>query len=1086
MGVQGLWKIVGPVARPITLESLEDKRLAIDASIWLYQFQMAMRDRKTGDTLHGAHIMGTFRRILKLLFHGIKPVFVFDGDAPMLKKRTIEKRKRRKQGAGNDLAKTAQKLLSAQLRTRDALTATAAGNSDVDTGEQVGADAVYLEDLDKPASPLKTIRKDALRDEYALPQSEGPLASRAKMSDPRIATEEELREFIEDLRPEDLDIESEFFSTLPTEVKYEILGDLRLKTRQVNHRRVQQMRGAAAVDFSRAQINHLMERNQYTQKLLSVTDELGKSAIAIPTRVAGSRNREYILVKQDASKGGGWVLGVKNPEVYNTEPITIDTTTDESVDEHTDTDEFEEVVAPQDEKAGLPTPDVQARRALAEEAVRARFAAAAPGPVADPYLDQPVASTSRGTGLFQQDAAVDDEDVILQRVLYESAQSAEAHDLHRPSLPPAASTSRLAGSPAQPHQPVASSSRSISVTIPSLPQPPPPSGNGAGADETDDDDLEYVSVPVTDHTATTAAQPNAPAPASPPAAPIEADGEGSDEFEEVAVAPPSRPPLQPAPLAPAPASAPPFGPPTASSFAPLSPSHRPPRPASSRPVSPPPMRPRTPPTPEPAPTRTLFDSMLPSDSESESETSPRKPPPAPLPLPLPTAPSSAAPPATARLSPSPDPFQRFDAVEQGDVQARDFAASPPREAAPRSPAPPEPPIRSPSPPVARASSPSPAAEPRRRSLPPEPAEEAEALQVLEREEEAFADVMAQLRNEKIEKMRAEAEKDVLKLSEQRNVEMRNADGVTRQMAVDIKELLILFGIPYVDAPMEAEAECASLLSRQLVDGIVTDDSDVFLFGGSRIYRNMFNESKYVECYLLADLEREIGLDRDKLVRLAYLLGSDYTEGLPGVGPVAGRELLEEFPGKNGLVRFREWWDRVQNGKDSEQETNTSWKRRFKKGHKELVLDKGWPSPDVAEAYYRPTVVESDEHFSWSGVDLDGLRFYLNRALGWDQTKTDSLLLPLIKREQERKAGAHSKQPVMTDFFDYTAGDAPFSRKKQPKYASKRLQNVVQVRGASPAADARPCSHNRSPTRTAMEGQVSAKGQGQGEGRRRRR
>lgn len=143
-----------------------------------------------------------------------------------------------------------------------------------------------------------------------------------------------------------------------------------------------------------------------------------------------------------------------------------------------------------------------------------------------------------------------------------------------------------------------------------------------------------------------------------------------------------------------------------------------------------------------------------------------------------------------------------------------------------------------------------------------------------------------------------------------------------------QELLILFGIPYVDAPMEAEAECASLLSRQLVDGIVTDDSDVFLFGGSRIYRNMFNESKYVECYLLADLEREIGLDRDKLVRLAYLLGSDYTEGLPGVGPVAGRELLEEFPGKNGLVRFREWWDRVQNGKDSEQETNTSWKRRF--------------------------------------------------------------------------------------------------------------------------------------------------------------
>jgi len=233
-----------------------------------------------------------------------------------------------------------------EKRDAAALSAGRATLSDVDTGEQIGEDAVYLEDLDKPASPLKAVRKDALRDEYALPQIQGSLAARAKMSDPRIATEEELREFIEDLRPEDLDIESDFFSTLPTEVKYEILGDLRVKTRQVNHRRVQQMRGAAAVDFSKAQISHLMERNQYTQKLLSVTDELGKSAIAIPTRVAGSRNREYVLVKQDASKGGGWVLGVKNPELLSTEPITLDTTTDESVDEHTDTDEFEEVAGP--------------------------------------------------------------------------------------------------------------------------------------------------------------------------------------------------------------------------------------------------------------------------------------------------------------------------------------------------------------------------------------------------------------------------------------------------------------------------------------------------------------------------------------------------------------------------------------------------------------------------------------------------------------------------------------------------------------------------------------------------------------------
>jgi 5'-3' exonuclease len=36
--------------------------------------------------------VGTFRRIMKLLFHGVKPVFVFDGEAPVLKKRTLVRR----------------------------------------------------------------------------------------------------------------------------------------------------------------------------------------------------------------------------------------------------------------------------------------------------------------------------------------------------------------------------------------------------------------------------------------------------------------------------------------------------------------------------------------------------------------------------------------------------------------------------------------------------------------------------------------------------------------------------------------------------------------------------------------------------------------------------------------------------------------------------------------------------------------------------------------------------------------------------------------------------------------------------------
>ena len=54
----------------------------------------------------------------------------------------------------------------------------------------------------------------------------------------------------------------------------------------------------------------------------------------------------------------------------------------------------------------------------------------------------------------------------------------------------------------------------------------------------------------------------------------------------------------------------------------------------------------------------------------------------------------------------------------------------------------------------------------------------------------------------------------------------------------LQELLQLFGLPYIIAPREAEAQCAWLDSEGLVDGVVTDDNDAFLFGARRVYRHV--------------------------------------------------------------------------------------------------------------------------------------------------------------------------------------------------------------------------------------------------------
>ena len=172
------------------------------------------------------------------------------------------------------------------------------------------------------------------------------------------------------------------------------------------------------------------------------------------------------------------------------------------------------------------------------------------------------------------------------------------------------------------------------------------------------------------------------------------------------------------------------------------------------------------------------------------------------------------------------------------------------------------------------------------------------------------------------------ERELRALRSQQKKDRRDADEVNNIMITECQQLLTLFGLPYITAPMEAEAQCAELVRLGLVDGIVTDDSDCFLFGGTRIYKNTFNQAKFVECYLANDLEREFDLDRHKLVRFAHLLGSDYTDGIPGVGPVTALEILSEFNSDTGLEDFRDWWQGVQTGVKEPGDTKSPFRKKF--------------------------------------------------------------------------------------------------------------------------------------------------------------
>ena len=98
-----------------------------------------------------------------------------------------------------------------------------------------------------------------------------------------------------------------------------------------------------------------------------------------------------------------------------------------------------------------------------------------------------------------------------------------------------------------------------------------------------------------------------------------------------------------------------------------------------------------------------------------------------------------------------------------------------------------------------------------------------------------------------------------------------------------------------------------------MDGVISDDSDSFLFGAKHVYRNIFQNNKFVEAFSMGDIKSELGLTREDLIAFAYFVGSDYTEGIHGIGLVNAMEIISSFPMKNtpdqimtGLKLFKYW------------------------------------------------------------------------------------------------------------------------------------------------------------------------------------
>jgi len=152
------------------------------------------------------------------------------------------------------------------------------------------------------------------------------------------------------------------------------------------------------------------------------------------------------------------------------------------------------------------------------------------------------------------------------------------------------------------------------------------------------------------------------------------------------------------------------------------------------------------------------------------------------------------------------------------------------------------------------------------------------------------------------KKREEAEQQKEKAMDEGDMEMikklnKRTSKVTPEMNEDAKTLLKLLGVPIVEAPFEAEAQCAALCKASKVYAVASEDMDTLTCGTPLLIRNLtYSEARKAPLMEISIDKVLAGLDltMDQFIDMCILIGCDYTTKIKGIGPKRALEFIKKY------------------------------------------------------------------------------------------------------------------------------------------------------------------------------------------------
>ncbi|XP_033102285.1 flap endonuclease GEN homolog 1-like isoform X2 [Anneissia japonica] len=202
------------------------------------------------------------------------------------------------------------------------------------------------------------------------------------------------------------------------------------------------------------------------------------------------------------------------------------------------------------------------------------------------------------------------------------------------------------------------------------------------------------------------------------------------------------------------------------------------------------------------------------------------------------------------------------------------------------------------------------------------------------------------------------------------------------------EMLDYLGIPWVQSKGEAEAMCAFLNIKGLVDACITQDGDAFLYGARVVYRNftLNNKDPHIDCYSMDDIETKLGLNQTSLVGLGILLGCDYLpKGVPGVGKEGAMKLIKALDNEVAILqRFREWHQDFAYQSMAERDVM-----------RKALSVPGFPNQAVIDEFMVIKDKKPKHTFHWARPNLAKIKTYNQIKLDWPDEYTEEKVLPMI-------------------------------------------------------------------------------------------